>query len=109
MSARRLPARPTHAPSDQLAASVSGILLAGPLLYTGIGWAIDRWLHTGPLGTVLGLLLGTGLSIYLVWIRYGTSRQVTAATQPRSAAYGASPASADRRPASTTTADEENL
>lgn len=70
MSSSRI-ARPTHAKSDQLASNVTAILISGPLLYTALGWFADRWLDTKPWLTLLGLLLGMALSMYLVWIRYG--------------------------------------
>jgi F0F1-type ATP synthase assembly protein I len=31
----------------------------------GIGWLIDRFANTTPLGLVSGLLIGTGFSIYV--------------------------------------------
>lgn len=31
-------------------------------MFTAGGWLVDRWLGLFPVGTVLGALLGTGLS-----------------------------------------------
>ncbi|GAB3678041.1 hypothetical protein GCM10028814_10990 [Angustibacter aerolatus] len=46
-------------------------LLAGPLLYGGLGWVADHFLGTGFLLPV-GLVAGMGLAVYTVWLRYGT-------------------------------------
>ena len=47
-----------------------GYLLAGLIVYGGIGYAVDRWLGT-KYWTLLGLLLGGALGVYLVHVRYG--------------------------------------
>ncbi len=49
---------------------VVSILIAGLLVYGGLGWLLDRWLGTSwwlPIGLVLGVALG----IYLVVVRFG--------------------------------------
>lgn len=59
--------------ANSLATTVTAYLLAGPLTYGGIGWLVDRWLGSAwalPLGAVLGM----GLSLWTVWLRYGTSQ-----------------------------------
>lgn len=50
--------------------SIVGYLLSGLLIWGGIGWALDRWLDTTYL-VLIGMLLGAGSSIYLVWLRFG--------------------------------------
>lgn len=45
-------------------------LLAGVLLYGGLGWLLDRWLGTTFLVGV-GILAGAVAAITLVWFRYG--------------------------------------
>ena len=52
--------------------SVVSYLLAGILLWGGLGWLIDRWLDL-KLFTPLGVLLGVGLSLYLVFTRIDRS------------------------------------
>lgn len=50
---------------------VLSYVMAGLLFYGGLGWLVDRWLHTSwflPLGMVLGL----GLSVYLIIKRFGS-------------------------------------
>jgi hypothetical protein len=46
------------------------LLLAGLVFWGGIGWLVGRWLDS-QLFTAAGILLGVGLALYLVWIRYG--------------------------------------
>lgn len=46
------------------------LLLSGLLFWGGIGWLVSRWLDNA-LYMVLGILLGVGAALYLVWIRYG--------------------------------------
>lgn len=45
-------------------------LLAGVILYGGIGWLVDQWLGTrGFVGA--GIVLGAAAGVWLVWLRYG--------------------------------------
>lgn len=57
---------------EAVAWSVTAYLLSGPLLYGGIGYALDYWLGTSFL-VLIGILAGMALSLYMVWFRYGTS------------------------------------
>lgn len=57
--------------ADQTSASVIAYLITGPALFGGLGVLLDRWLGTGFL-VVLGLLGGMALSLYVIWLRYGT-------------------------------------
>jgi ATP synthase protein I len=44
-------------------------LLAGVILYGGIGWLIDAWLGTrGFVG--VGIVMGAAAGVWLVWLRY---------------------------------------
>ncbi len=52
--------------------SIVAYLLSGMLVWGGAGWLLDRWLGTSFL-VLVGLLLGTGLAIYLIYIRLGSS------------------------------------
>jgi F0F1-type ATP synthase assembly protein I len=51
--------------------SVTGTLLSGVLVWGGVGWLLDRWLGSDGLFLPIGMLLGMGLGIYLVYVRYG--------------------------------------
>jgi hypothetical protein len=53
--------------------NVVSYLISGPAVFGAVGWALDRWLHTGFLLPV-GILAGMALSLYLVWFRYGTTQ-----------------------------------
>lgn len=46
-----------------------GYLVAGVLMYGGLGWLVDRWLGTSFL-VVIGILLGAVLGIYLTINRF---------------------------------------
>lgn len=51
--------------------AVLSYILAGLILYGGLGWAGDHFLHTNWLLPV-GLILGLVSSIYLIIKRYGS-------------------------------------
>jgi F0F1-type ATP synthase assembly protein I len=57
--------------ADTTSASVIAYLITGPALFGGLGILLDRWLGTGFL-VVLGILGGMALSLYVIWLRYGT-------------------------------------
>lgn len=57
--------------ADQTSASVIAYLITGPVVFGGIGLLLDKWLHTGFL-VLIGLLGGMALSLYVIWLRYGT-------------------------------------
>lgn len=59
----------TNNASDQ-ASRVIAYLLTGPIAYGAIGWLVDQWLGT-RIAVGIGALCGFGLSLYLVWLRYG--------------------------------------
>ncbi len=48
--------------------SIVAYLLSGMLTWGGAGWLLDRWLGTSFL-VLVGLLLGTALAIYLIYVR----------------------------------------
>lgn len=50
--------------------SIPSYILSGMLAYGGIGWLLDRWLHTGAL-LLVGLLFGVFFALYLVYLRHG--------------------------------------
>jgi F0F1-type ATP synthase assembly protein I len=57
--------------SQSLATSVTAYLISGPVVFGGAGRGLDNWLGTGFF-TVIGLLVGMALSLYVIWLRYGT-------------------------------------
>ena len=60
---------PGMAPSRE--ADALALVISGPVLFGGIGWLLDHFLHTGFLLPV-GLVGGMALSLYLIWVRYST-------------------------------------
>lgn len=50
--------------------TIFGYLLSGLLFWGGAGWALDKWLGTSYL-VLVGLLVGMGGALYLVWLRFG--------------------------------------
>ena len=46
-------------------------VLAGPLTVGPVGWGLDQLLGTSFL-LPLGILAGMALSLYVVWVRYGS-------------------------------------
>jgi F0F1-type ATP synthase assembly protein I len=51
---------------------VLSYLVSGVVLYGGLGWLGDHFLHTGFL-LPLGIVLGAGFGIYLVITRFGAA------------------------------------
>jgi ATP synthase protein I len=49
-----------------MAITISSSLMAGVLVYGGLGWLLSRWLGHESLFIAGGVLLGVGLSLYLV-------------------------------------------
>ncbi len=40
------------------------LLVAAILVFLGIGWLIDNYFHTSPIGLVVGIILGTIIGFY---------------------------------------------
>jgi hypothetical protein len=62
--------RREEARAENQAWNITGYLLAGPIAWGLIGWGADVWLGTSVFRPI-GLMLGLGLSLYLIWVRYG--------------------------------------
>jgi F0F1-type ATP synthase assembly protein I len=54
-------------PGNAAALALGTQLVAGMLVFTGIGWWIDRRRGGGVAGTVLGMFLGLAYGGYEVW------------------------------------------
>jgi ATP synthase protein I len=50
-----------------------GYLISGILVWGGIGWLADRWLHWNGIPIAVGSIIGAILGIYLVFKRYGST------------------------------------
>lgn len=57
-------------------------MLSGILVWGGAGILLDRWLETKPLFTLVGVVLGLGVAIYLVVVKYGAIDQPPATRRP---------------------------
>ena len=53
--------------------AIVSYLIAGMLLYGGIGWLIGRWTGSTALPLAIGMLVGLALALALVIFRYGRS------------------------------------
>ncbi len=56
-----------------------GEVIGGVLGGLGLGWLLDHFAHTTPLGMISGMLIGTGLSIFIA-VR-GASRMANDASK----------------------------
>ena len=71
------PTRPNPVVSaDAMGSTVLAHLITGPVLFGGLGWLLDRWLGI-TVFVAVGIILGMGLSLYAIWLRYGTSQAPT--------------------------------
>jgi F0F1-type ATP synthase assembly protein I len=59
------------APGEFIAWSVLSTLLAGPVLYGLLGWGVDELVGTTRVFLPVGILVGFGLSMWIVYLRYG--------------------------------------
>jgi ATP synthase protein I len=51
--------------------AITATLIAGMLVLGGLGYVLDRVLGTGAALTAVGIVVGAGLGIYIVYLRYG--------------------------------------
>ncbi|GAB2682486.1 AtpZ/AtpI family protein [Thalassiella azotivora] len=49
--------------------NVLATLISGIILGVGLGWLLNRWVGS-DLMYLVGLLAGTALAVYSVWVRY---------------------------------------
>ena len=67
--------RPVHGalqPRGQdVAWSALGSLLAGPIVWGGVGYLLDRVLGTGRVLTAIGVVVGSMAAFYIVYVRFG--------------------------------------
>ena len=47
-----------------------GLIISGVLVWGGVGYLLTEWLDN-RFFVLVGLLLGMGAGLYLVWFRYG--------------------------------------
>lgn len=56
---------------EDVAWSALGSLLAGPLVWGGVGYLLDRWWGTSPAFTIVGVVVGSLTAFYIVYLRFG--------------------------------------
>ena len=56
---------------EHVAWSALGSLLAGPVVWGGVGFLLDRWLGTGRVLTAIGVVVGSLTAFYIVYLRFG--------------------------------------
>lgn len=61
------------AQADAMGSTVLAYLITGPMVFGAAGWLLDRWLTVTGFVAV-GIVLGMALSLYIIWLRYGTSQ-----------------------------------
>ncbi|HZD18670.1 MAG TPA: AtpZ/AtpI family protein [Actinomycetota bacterium] len=57
--------------------AITSTLLAGILVWGGVGYLLDRWLDFHWLFLPIGMLIGLAGSIYLVYVKYGREDRET--------------------------------
>ena len=57
--------------SERAVWSILVYLIAGLVIWGGIGYGFDVWLGHSHYGIITGLVLGLGSSLYLAWLRFG--------------------------------------
>jgi len=68
MSSTQKPKTPTGKPEKKVDPySISGYLLAGMVLYGGLGWLIDRWAGTSNVFAPIGVVFGLAAALYLTF------------------------------------------
>lgn len=72
----RGPADPLRRKGEADAWNAFSLVLAGMLLWGGLGWLAGRVLHA-PVLTGVGLMVGTAGGLALVWLRYGRSNVIS--------------------------------
>jgi len=60
----------SESPDQSTGYTALSYLIGGAVLYGGLGWLLDRWLHTG-FCLPIGLILGIGLGVFLIIKRFG--------------------------------------
>ena len=51
--------------------AITSTLIAGMLVLGGLGYVLDRMLRTGTALTAVGIVVGAGFGVYVVYLRYG--------------------------------------
>lgn len=66
---------------------ITGTMLSGMIVWGGVGWLLDRWWET-RIFTLVGVLLGLGVAIYVVVVKYGALDPPSGGSRPTSTTRG---------------------
>ena len=58
-------------PGEDMAWSIISTLLAGPIVWGGVGLLVDNFVGTTRVFVPLGVVLGFVTSFYIVYVRFG--------------------------------------
>ncbi len=73
-TSRQPPGGRRPAPGSESAGwAILSYLIGGMAVYGGIGWLIGRWAGHAPAFLAGGMIVGLGLALALVILRYGRS------------------------------------
>ena len=62
--------QPDRSPGAGAGWAVLGTLVAGMVVWGGIGWLLDRWLSTRAF-LPIGVIVGVASAIYVIAVKYG--------------------------------------
>ncbi len=60
-----------NVPNSNQGMAALSYLIAGMVVWGGVGWLVDRWLGTGGIATGIGAVLGAAGGVYLIVRRLG--------------------------------------
>jgi ATP synthase protein I len=64
-------------PGEDVAWGMVSTLLAGPLVWGGIGMLIDSFVGTTRIFLPLGIVIGSLVSFYIVYVRFGRETETS--------------------------------
>lgn len=62
-------------PSEDMAWAIISTLVAGPVVWGGIGVAVDSFVGTSRVFLPIGIVLGSIVSFYIVYVRFGRNSE----------------------------------
>ena len=62
--------QPGRSPGAGAGWAVLGTLIAGMVVWGGVGWLLDRWLSTRAF-LPIGVIVGVASAIYVIAVKYG--------------------------------------
>ncbi|MFB9375422.1 hypothetical protein ACFFKU_05565 [Kineococcus gynurae] len=85
-------ARPDRASelTESVAWSITSYLIVGAGLGALAGWGVDRLIGTGFV-VGIGLVVGKALTLYYLWLRYGTHDRAPHQRDPKTSSTGGAP------------------